>query len=109
MESCMLSPHARRPNLTQLSMLGSPSKGRPRPTNQRLPAQRTFLGQPPRLPFAPCKKSDPAVTNQQMPAMTSLFLITLVYENLLPSAALQSFLSTRLDSAQFKNHCIKPV
>ena len=38
----------------------------------------------PRLPFVPHKGNNPTIPNQQMPSITSLFLLTFDYKTLLP-------------------------
>lgn len=49
--------------------------------------------------FAPCKESNPALTSQQMPSITFLFLLTLFYKNLSLWAALWNpILFARMDA-----------
>lgn len=54
------------------------SQERKEEVNQSAPACQQELRNPAgRLPFAPYKGSNPILTNQQMPRITSLFLLTL--------------------------------
>ena len=100
MESLMLSPMTAKQGLSKFLCSVLPKKeGRSRSANQHLPAQHKLPNHALRLPCAPYKESYPALTNQQMPRITSLFLLMLVYKNLLPfKALLTSFQLTRLDA-----------
>ena len=54
-------------------MLSCSRKGKPRSTIQCLAPQLKFPDLAARLPFAPGKERNPALTNQQTPRITSLF------------------------------------
>ena len=74
--------HANRPQLSKpkvnyIALPGSPRKARPRSTNQH-----NVPDLAPRLPYFPNKESNLALTNQQMPSPTSLFLLLLPIKSL---------------------------
>lgn len=87
-----VEPHVSKPTLNCAQL----SQNRQAEVNQPVsasPAQGTPPA--PKLPFVPWKESNPALTNQQTPRITSLFLLTLVWKSLWPRTALwSSFLSS---------------
>ena len=77
----------------QVNYLGSPNQSA-KPTHQMsasLLSTTTRLS--PRLPSAPRRESNPVLTNQSMPSITSLFLLPLVHKKLSLCAALSWHLS----------------
>lgn len=95
MESLMLSRISANQNLTTSLCPALPEKG-----GLGQPVHIRYLTWIPRLPLALKQESSPALTYQKMPSITPLFLLTLVYKNLLPCIAPQSSLL----SARFMNH-----
>lgn len=78
-------PHESKPKRKFVcSVRGSPGKERPRPANQRSSVLHKLPNMVPKCPFASYKESKPALTSQQMPNTTSLFLLTLLHKNVFP-------------------------
>ena len=101
MESLMLSPTSANQNLTKAQL----SQERKAWVHQsHFPARHKL---PELLQDCPLlhRRKEPYLANQQMPRITSLFPLTLVYKNLPPCTTLRSpFLSAGLDAAWFMNH-----
>ena len=77
--------------LYQLCYLGIPNQSA-KPTHQLSASLLSTTTCPaPRLPSAPWRESNPVLTNQPMPSVTSLFLLPLVYKNL---SLYSSFMAT---------------